>query len=115
PSSRLRHPLSSLLRPGPARALHAFPHDALPILAALAERHFADADAAMARCSRRAMRPAAVMGAFYHAMLDALLRAGWRDPAVRLDRKSTRLDCSHPTISCAVFCLKKKQTPVLGC
>jgi presqualene diphosphate synthase len=53
-------------------------------LAALAERHFAEAERAMARCSRRAMRPAAVMGAFYRAMLDALLREGWRDPARRV-------------------------------
>src|SRR5690348_18047329 len=27
-----------------------------------------------------------------------------------LDRKSTRLNSSHPSISYAVFCLKKKQT-----
>src|SRR5690348_17751819 len=27
---------------------------------------------------------------------------------VRLDRKSTRLNSSHPSISYAVFCLKKK-------
>ena len=39
---------------------------------------------AMARCSRRAMRPAAVMGAFYRAMLDALLRSEWRDPSRRV-------------------------------
>jgi hypothetical protein len=25
-----------------------------------------------------------VMGAFYRAMLDALLREGWRDPSVRI-------------------------------
>ena len=63
-------------------------HPALPSacrdLAAIAEGHFADAARAMARCSRRAMRPAAVMGAFYRAMLDALLRGGWRDPALRV-------------------------------
>src|SRR5690242_20824716 len=29
-------------------------------------------------------------------------------PAVRLDRKSTRLNSSHMSISYAVFCLKKK-------
>src|SRR5256884_4892660 len=29
-----------------------------------------------------------------------------------LDRKSTRLNSSHGYISYAVFCLKKKQTPV---
>ena len=34
----------------------------------------------MARCSRRAMRPAVIMGAFYRAMLDALVRSEWRDP-----------------------------------
>jgi len=63
-------------------------HPALPSvcrdLAAVAERHFADADRAMAGCSRRAMRPAAVMGAFYRATLDALVRSGWRDPARRI-------------------------------
>ena len=63
-------------------------HPALPSvcrdLAAIAERHFAEADRAMADCSRRAMRPAAVMGAFYHATLDALLRSGWRDPSERV-------------------------------
>src|SRR5947209_13741900 len=30
--------------------------------------------------------------------------------AVRLDRKSTRLNSSHANISYAVFCLKKKKT-----
>src|SRR5438876_2406054 len=30
--------------------------------------------------------------------------------ANRLDRKSTRLNSSHPSISYAVFCLKKKTT-----
>ena len=63
-------------------------HPALPgacrDLAAIAERHFAEAAQAMARCSRRAMRPAAVMGALYHAMLDALLRSEWRDPGTRV-------------------------------
>src|SRR5690348_17502042 len=31
-------------------------------------------------------------------------------PAVTKDRKSTRLNSSHPSISYAVFCLKKKKT-----
>jgi phytoene synthase len=63
-------------------------HPALPAVcrdvAAIAENHFAEARAAMAQCSRRAMRPAAVMGAFYRAMLDALLRSEWRDPSSRV-------------------------------
>src|SRR5438874_4346557 len=33
----------------------------------------------------------------------------WRFDAVRLDRKSTRLNSSHVEISYAVFCLKKKK------
>src|SRR5690348_17980591 len=32
------------------------------------------------------------------------------DRALTLDRKSTRLNSSHPSISYAVFCLKKKKT-----
>jgi squalene synthase HpnD len=63
-------------------------HPALPAacrdLAALALGHFDAAEATMARCARRAMRPAALMGAFYRAMLDAMLRDGWRDPAARI-------------------------------
>src|SRR3712207_7752078 len=31
------------------------------------------------------------------------------------DRKSTRLNSSHANISYAVFCLKKKNAPSLGC
>ena len=63
-------------------------HPALPAvcrdLAAMAERHFEDADAAMAQCRRRAMRPAAVMAAVYRATLRELLRSDWRDPAARV-------------------------------
>ena len=69
----------------PARVLR---HPALPAvcrdLAGIALGHFDAAEAAMAECSRRAMRPAATMGAFYRAMLDAMLRDGWRDPATRV-------------------------------
>jgi len=71
-----------------AAPMEVLRHPALPAacrdLAAIAERHFAEAGRAMAGCSRRAMRPAAVMGAFYRAMLDALLRSGWRDPTRRI-------------------------------
>ena len=63
-------------------------HSALPAVcadvAAIAEGHFRDADRAMMGCSRRAMRPAAVMGAIYHATLSALRRSGWRAPATRV-------------------------------
>jgi phytoene synthase len=63
-------------------------HPALPAacgdVAAMAEGHFQDAARAMERCSRHAMRPAAVMAATYHATLSALRRSGWRNPAERI-------------------------------
>ena len=69
-------------------------HPALPAVcrdvAALALEHFAEADRAMAACSRRAMRPAMLMAAFYRATLAALLREDWRDP-------STPVSLSKPT------------------
>ena len=46
-------------------------------LAEIAARHFADAEAAMAECPRRAMRPARAMAAVYHAQLVRLRRRGW--------------------------------------
>src|SRR5262249_32680929 len=69
----------------PAAVLH---HPALPAVcrdvAGIAECHFRNAERAMLGCSRRAMRPASVMGAIYRATLSALLRSGWRDPAKRV-------------------------------
>ena len=64
-------------------------HDpALPAVcrevAAIAERHFDDAERAMDQCQHRAMRPAAVMGAVYGATLRELLRRGWRDPMAQV-------------------------------
>jgi len=63
-------------------------HPALPAacreVAAIAEEHFQEGMRAMTCCSRRAMRPAAAMAAIYRATLAALLRSGWRDPAVRV-------------------------------
>src|SRR5690348_17627705 len=44
------------------------------------------------------------------------VQTGWgrtgdpQDPVCIQDRKSTRLNSSHPSISYAVFCLKKKKT-----
>jgi presqualene diphosphate synthase len=60
-------------------------HPALPKvcrdLAEITRRHYAAAEAAMAMCSRRAMRPAAVMCAVYHATFERLVAADWRSPA----------------------------------
>jgi presqualene diphosphate synthase len=60
-------------------------HPALPAVcrdvAAVAEDHFREAAEAITRCSRRAMRPAAVMAAIYRSTLAELQRSGWREPA----------------------------------
>ncbi len=50
-------------------------------LGAEAARHFADAEAAMARCDRRAMKPARLMAASYRMILAALERRGWERAA----------------------------------
>ena len=75
----------------PARVLR---HPALPSvcrdLADIALGHFDAAERTMAECSRRAMRPAATMGAFYRAMLEAMLRDGWRNPAARVSLSKGR-------------------------
>jgi phytoene synthase len=57
-------------------------------VAALAEGHFVNARAAMARCDRRAMRPARLMGATYAAILRRLRRRGWErlDVPVKLSK-----------------------------
>ena len=64
-------------------------HPSLPAvcrdLAAIAEEHFQESARLMARCSRRAMRPAAIMRAVYHATLQALLCSEWRNPAQRVE------------------------------
>jgi hypothetical protein len=49
-----------------------------------AHTHFDAARAAMARCDRRAMRPARLMAASYDAVLAEMDRRGWRRPAVRV-------------------------------
>src|SRR2546421_9316452 len=40
-------------------------------------------------------------------------RIPWARKIRRIDRKSTRLNSSHDQISYAVFCLKKKNRPIL--
>src|SRR5438876_9185821 len=43
--------------------------------------------------------------------VDAVVSAG--NTGAVVDRNSTRLNSSHPSISYAVFCLKKKRNPLL--
>jgi phytoene synthase len=69
-------------------------HPALPAacrdLAEVARADFIEAFQTMARCSRRAMRPAAIMGALYRSMLEALVRSEWRDPSQRISVSKPR-------------------------
>jgi presqualene diphosphate synthase len=65
-----------LYLPRELRAAHGI---ACRDLARIAARHYDDADAALAQCARRAMRPAAIMKAIYRATFDRLVAADWRD------------------------------------
>jgi phytoene synthase len=53
-------------------------------LADLANGYFRDAYNAMDACNPKAMKPARLMGATYHAILSALERRGWRDLTERV-------------------------------
>ncbi len=72
----------------PHDPVEAICHPALPALcgrmAALAHRHFGQAEAAMAHCEPRAMRPARLMGATYGALLDRMQARGWSPPLARV-------------------------------
>ena len=69
-------PRAALGAPGLARACQR--------VADLAHGYFRDAHAAMARCDRRAMKPARLMGATYAALLSRVERRGWDRPAERV-------------------------------
>src|SRR3712207_7079734 len=83
-------------------------HDALPILALVC---FAAADepspAQPVLDGRRVER----IHPNLRTVDDADVRRLAENRGVALDRKSTRLNSSHATISYAVFCLKNKPTP----
>src|SRR3712207_8873089 len=57
---------------------------------------------------RESSRPKRTRDAFDEKSAEALRELLHRSPR-ELDRKSTRLNSSHPNISYAVFCLKKKK------
>src|SRR5437773_7436927 len=69
-------------------------HDALPI---------------WARFRRRAREAVSMLTSW----MESALRLSSRLGRLKADRKSTRLNSSHITISYAVFCLKKKKDPRL--
>ena len=79
---RLYLPLEWLEEAGmPTEPEAVLQHSALPALCArlavTAQRHFNQAEAAMARCAKRAMRPARLMGATYAALLERMQQRGW--------------------------------------
>lgn len=65
-------------RDAAAAIAHARFPEACDELATLAARRFAEAEAALARCDRRIMRPAIMMMAVYRSILRKLRRRGWR-------------------------------------
>src|SRR3712207_7644996 len=73
-------------------------HDALPICPQI-------------RCSRPALHGRLPLEGPLSSVLPKSLRSD-RTNELRTDRKSTRLNSSHANISYAVFCLKKKKTPL---
>src|SRR5207248_11257874 len=80
-------------------------HDALPISAAwLSPRHpFAEGENIVLAARKRAETANIAVQAL-RGNVSALIGSGGN-----IDRKSTRLNSSHRTISYAVFCLKKKK------
>src|SRR4051794_41541222 len=76
-------------------------HDALPI------------SARPPGSPRRSRRRAGGGGSPGHSRRSGGSGMGGRTSSSRSDRKSTRLNSSHPSISYAVFCLKKKKNKYL--
>src|SRR5438309_4101502 len=72
-------------------------HDALPISVGEVQRH-----GALGAGCQQVLEAHVGEGAAHHHLVVAAARA------VGVDRKSTRLNSSHSSISYAVFCLKKK-------
>src|SRR5437773_6326014 len=72
-------------------------------------RRVRDSGEAGRRCAADAVGARAARDEPQPRQLVRALRAGRVDAAQGEDRKSTRLNSSHITISYAVFCLKKKK------
>ena len=72
----------------PADPATVLRHPGLPVVcarvAAMAHGHFRDAHIAMARCRRRAMKPARLMAGMYAAILARLERRGWERPEIAI-------------------------------
>src|SRR5699024_12502509 len=86
-------------------------HDALPISVFAEYEARLDADAGDWLRRSLAALDAAGRTAVQYALIggECLLKPVPAEGALDLDRKSTRLNSSHVSISYAVFCLKKKK------
>src|SRR5690348_18134098 len=103
--SYCRHSLFFLHAPATTEIYTLSLHDALPISEDEVQHgnHNFCADAAVARRRSQARaHPLQALGALVQRRMKG-------NEADLLDRKSTRLNSSHPSISYAVFCLKKKK------
>src|SRR5689334_23488843 len=85
--------------PAPTEIYTLSLHDALPISGLRGVPHRRGGSAVSDRRSEFALDCAIVLGG----------RSGCCGSSSRQDRKSTRLNSSHSSISYAVFCLKKKK------
>src|SRR5690348_17659606 len=63
-------------------------------------------DVTLSNCLNSDLRRVFVLTQYKALSLNRHIRRGWS--SLMGDRKSTRLNSSHPSISYAVFCLKKK-------
>src|SRR5699024_12503751 len=95
-------PLLSCPYRAPHRHLHSFPTRRSSDLPSESRRR------AGADCSPRRATPS--LGCLNHDLIVSLRIRTEPRPVLRTDRKSTRLNSSHVSISYAVFCLKKKRT-----
>src|SRR3712207_8790803 len=90
-----------------------FPYTTLfrsPFVMAAHVRTVVVAEADRRELQRRARSKGAPARGVERARVVLLAAAGM--PGKQIDRKSTRLNSSHANISYAVFCLKKKKTPI---
>jgi presqualene diphosphate synthase len=58
--------------------------DACMVVASRADRHFAEASAVMAQCSKDSVRSPRIMASIYRALLSKLVRRGWVAPRERV-------------------------------
>lgn len=64
---------------------------ACAVVAERARKHYAEADAVMARCARRTVRAPRIMGEAYRRVLDDMVKRGWTFPRHRVHLSRSHL------------------------